>query len=265
MNRQLLVVGFLLFSLASCSFRKQQSNEPSAAEKESARKTLSYKNYEELKQSKNERMAANDKPGALRYLEKMVPLCNDLAELKLLMLELADLLFAMEDYTRSADMYREFTLLYPGSDEVEYALYRAILSNFKLTLDAEHDQSKTLTTKELALAFLERSELFTVYAKEVEDILMQCEQRLLANDISIFNFYVKRQDISSAQNRLSLIKKDYLTKQIPDVQLQIAQLEKMVPVELPHEVHEIMQDRTTVVAEAEQPTQEKEKSFIDRF
>lgn len=228
-----------------------------------ARKTLSHKNYQELKTSKQERLAAGDNAGAVRYLEKMVPLCNDLAELKLLMLELADLLFALQDYTRAADMYQEFTKLYPGSDEVEYALYRAIKSNFELTLDAEHDQSKTNATRELALAFLERAELFTTYAQEVESIVLQCDQRLLASDISICNFYVKRGDTKSAQNRLSLIKKEYLDKNIPDLQMQIAALEKVVPVEMPAEIKTMINEQPVVVAAAEDA--DKKTAFVDRF
>lgn len=235
--------------------------------KREQRKTMSHKSYDELKKEKIAKVTANDKEGAIRYLEKMVPLCNDLNELKSIMLELADLLFDTALYGKAADMYHEFTILYPGSNEVEYALYRAIVSNFKLTLDAEHDQSKTLATKELAQKFLERGDLFTTNKKEVENILAQCDEKLLAVEENIMRFYIKRGNTKSAQRRLDNMKKEFLDKNIPDVTVRIAHLESELgaqqlaiePIKLAPE--------TVVVAQTDQqqPEPTKEKSFVDRF
>lgn len=189
-----------------------------------AKKTLSTMNFEELKKSKEELAKSGNKKTAIKYLERMVPICSDLNELKTIMLELAQLLYETEDYTKASKMYHEFTLLYPGSDEVEYAMYQAITSTFKLTLDAEHDQTKTVEAKELAQAFLDRSS-FATYKKDVEAIAVQCEERLLESETNIFNFYMKRGNYVAAKTRLSTIKQAYVGKLIPDVGMRIANLE----------------------------------------
>lgn len=190
-----------------------------------SKKTISTMNFEELKKSKEENVQAGDKKTAIKYLERMVPQCTDLDELKCIMLELAQLLYETESYTKAAKMYNEFTLLYPGSDEVELAMYKAIVSNFQLILDAEHDQTKTVETQEQAQAFLERP-LFTRYKNEVQDILIKCEERLLESEINIFKFYLMRGNTIAANSRLEGIKKTYITKNLPDFQMKLAGLEQ---------------------------------------
>jgi outer membrane assembly lipoprotein YfiO len=189
-----------------------------------AKKTISTMNFQELKKSKDENVKAGDKKAAIKYLERMVPICSDLEELKGIMLELAQCLYETEDYPKASKMYHEFTLLYPGSDEVEFAMYQSISSTFKLILDAEHDQSKTVEARELAQAFLDRSS-FTAYKKEVEAIVLQCEERLLESEINIFNFYINRGNYVAANTRLAGIKQAYIGKTIPDIQTRLALLE----------------------------------------
>jgi tetratricopeptide (TPR) repeat protein len=145
-------------------------------------KTLSTMNFDELKEKKDECLKNNDMETAIKYLDRMMHLKTDLNELKSLMLEMAQMLFDKKDYAKASQMFNKFALLYPGSDEVELAMYQAIISNSNLMLDAEHDQSKTIETKELAQAFLERPS-FTHYKKEVEIIAKQCDERLLESDI----------------------------------------------------------------------------------
>lgn len=228
--------------------------------KRAERKTMSHMAFEELKKEKNAKVAANDKEGAVRYLEKMQVLCNDLTELKSIMLELADFLFELEAYSKAADNYNKFTVLYPGSDEVEYAMYRAIVSNFKLTLDAEHDQSKTMETKELAQKFLERGDLFTKHNKEVEKILADCDEKLLATEENIARFYMKRGSIKSAQHRVDGMKKDFLDKNIPDVTIRIAKLESELGAQqLAIEPPKLASD-TLLLAQSEEANSPQEKS-----
>jgi outer membrane assembly lipoprotein YfiO len=141
------------------------------------------------------------------------------------MLEMAHLLFDVRDYTKASQMFNEFALLYPGCDEVESAMYQAIVSTSNLMLDAEHDQSKTIEVLELTQKFLERTS-FTHYKKEVEVIASQCEERLLESDINIFNFYISRGNYVAANTRLESIKKEYTQKPIADVATRLACLDK---------------------------------------
>lgn len=191
-----------------------------------SKKTLSNMDFDELKTSKEDCLKNGDKRAAIKFLERMAQIRNDLEDLKGVMLELAQLLYETEDYKRASDMYNKFVLLYPGCEEVEQSMYRAIFCMSKIILDAEHDQTKTIETKELAQDFLNRSS-FTQYRKEVEAILTQCEERLLENEICIFNFYLGRCNYVAAQTRLANIKETYAVKTIPDIQTKIASLDKL--------------------------------------
>lgn len=188
-------------------------------------KTLSAMNFDELKERKDECLKNNDTETAIKYLERMIHLKTDLDGLKGLIYEKAQLLFDKRDYDKASQMFNEFVLLYPGSDEVELAMYRAIVSTFNLMLDAEHDQSKTIETKELAQTFLERPS-FTHYKKDVEVIARQCDERLLESDINVFNFYMSRGNYVAANTRLEGIKKDFTSKPIPDIATRLASLDK---------------------------------------
>lgn len=228
-----------------------------------ATKTLSSMNFDELKKSKEAIVKSGDKKTAIKYLERMNRVCKDCNELKVIMLELAQLLFEIGDYTKSSKMYHEFTLLYPGSDEVEFAMYQAIISSFKQILDPEHDQSNTAETRELAQSFLERSS-FTTYKKDVEEIATKCDDRLLESEINIFNFYMKRGNYVAANTRLSTIKLAYSGKNIPNVQTRVAQLETRFALEaiMPKEA------ATTTVAvsdQGEKTEAPEKKSFVDHF
>ena len=229
-----------------------------------AKKTLSTMNFEELKKSKIEHVKAGDKKTAIKYLERMNRVCNDINELKEIMLELAQLLYDIEDYTKASKMYHDFTLLYPGSDEVEFAMYQAVTSSFKQIRDAEHDQTNTMETKELAQSFLERSS-FTKYKNDVEKIAVQCDERLLESEINIFNFYMKRGNYIAAKTRLASIKEGYLEKAIPGVQMRVADLEKNYT----NATCGLEIAPTTVVAvqdKIEEKIEDRDKkSLVDRF
>lgn len=228
-------------------------------------KTINNMNFDELKEAKEKLIKDGNKTSAIKYLEKMMPLCNDLDELKRIMLELAQLYFEQDNFEKAGKMYNEFTILYPGCDEAEFALYQAILSSFKLTLDAEHDQTKTKEAKELALSFLERQS-FTKYRNEVKDILNKSEERLFEADSKIFSFYLNSGNYTgeygNAKQHLAIIKDLYLDNEIPeikipDIALRIAKLEAdytaaTMPIE----------SSKTVVAQTKEP---QKKPFKNRF
>ncbi len=188
------------------------------------KKTISAMNFQELKQSKEALVADGNKEIAIKYAEKMIPLCTDMRELAQLMIELGDLYYQTRRLTKAFTVYREFVNLYPGSDHVEYALYRAIVCKFDEIADAERDQSQTKETIELALEFLERAELFVAYKEEIEAILTKCRNRLFENEVSIFNFYLFNKRMAAANKRLDSIKKDFINM-LPDAEPRIILLE----------------------------------------
>jgi len=174
------------------------------------KKTLRNMELAELETFKDKCLVSNDRYNAIRTLERMVPICTDLEKLKSLLLELADLLFDDGKLEAAGKMYREFVKYYPGNIKVEYALYKAILCKFQVILDAERDQSNTRDTVELANKFLEREEIFITHAQEVRTIRAQCYERLLENEIKIFDFYINRGRYKSARTRLTNIRKEFI-------------------------------------------------------
>lgn len=174
------------------------------------RKKISDSNYEELKVVKEQLIAKGYKESAIKYIEKMVPLCTDLGELADLMLELADILFDLGSLIKAERLYGEFVHLYPGDKKAEYASYKEILCSYWKTLEYFRDQSKTKETVDLAKKFLERKDVFVTYKKQVQEIMSSCYEKLLDSEINIFNFYLKQENYTAARTRLANIEKEFL-------------------------------------------------------
>lgn len=205
----LLLGGSTIINTKSRKSRKKPK-EIKTANAKKKKTTLSYLDYEELKKAKEKLLKRGSKDIAIKYIEKMVPLCTDLGELCSLMLELADLLFELGHLEKAGRLYDEFIHMYPGDEKAEYASYKSILCCYWKTLDYYRDQSKTEETVEKSKQFLERKKLFTTYADEVETILTSCNEKLLDSEINIFNFYLKQNNFLAAETRLKNIETDFL-------------------------------------------------------
>lgn len=237
-------------------------------------KTISKMNFDELKAAKTVLLSKNDKQTAIKYVERMLKMCEDISIISDLTIELADLYFDIGELAPAEILFTEFARLYPGSNAIEYASYKAILCSFYATLSAERDQSKTHHTIALTDSFIERKDIFNTYANEVLNIRTSCYKKAVESEVNIFNFYVNRGKIVSAQNRLKNVRKDWLSK-FPEIETQLTHMEiqledkimllagikkpirtdSSVPIKtlLPH-------DAPTVIAQAEQP-----KPFSARF
>ncbi len=180
--------------------------------------------YEELVVTKNKQVKAGNQDIAIKYLEHMMKLCNDVQMLGEHLVELADLLFDGGKFDKASLIYNEFTNLYPGNDNIEYALYRAVLCMFYCTLDAERDQTKTEETIALANTFLERKQLFTQYQDEVIKIRTQCHHKLIESEFNICDFYVHKSSSKSADRRLKSLREEWLDK-VPEIEPRLIALE----------------------------------------
>ena len=167
--------------------KKNKSGYLARHSKQEAKRTLSVMTYEELKQAKDRQIAANNTEAAIKYIERMLKLCDDINEIAALMIDLADLYFDNGDLTKAGTLYTEFTRMYPGNKKTEYALYRGILSSFYSTLTIDRDQSMTHKTIELSDQFLGR-DLFTQYKDEVEKIRQQCYQKVVESEFNVCDF-----------------------------------------------------------------------------
>lgn len=179
-------------------------------EKKKKNVRMSEMTYAELKEEKSKLIAKGNTEIAIKYIEKMVPLCSDLDELSDLMLEFADLLFDAGNLAKAERLYSEFSSMYPGHKKAEYASYKAIICSYWATLDHQRDQSKTKETIERAEAFLKHSSSFVTYGDQVDEILYACREKLLESEMAIFHYYLEREDYLAAQTRLENIEKEIL-------------------------------------------------------
>lgn len=212
--------------------RKRYSEQPvvtAQAQPTRINKPMGQMNLAELTQTKDYLVAQNDKETALRYLERMTPLCN-LDQMGPVILQTADVLFDTGSLAKAHEKYQEYYKLYPGEKKsAEHALYRSILSKNLLALDIDRDQTSTREALELVKTFKDKESIFTTYNLEVKNIERQCQQRLIDSELYVVSYYEKRKMYASATNRLRLIKTEYvshfpeLEPQLLYKELQIAQ------------------------------------------
>ena len=176
------------------------------------RKTLRYMTYEETKVGKDKLVASGNYTVALKYLERMVKLCDDINELEMLHLELADTQKACAHYDIASALYTQFVQGYPGSNHTQYALYQAIECTHQRILDADRDQANTHKTIELADQFLEKEKPDTaLYAKAVQ-IRDTCYKRLIKSEYKIYSFYLNDGKFKQAERRLASLRETWIEK-----------------------------------------------------
>lgn len=155
-------------------------------------------------------------------LERLIALSDNHAGVKQYKLQLADKHYEMHHIEKAAACYEDFAVMYPGSNEAEYVLYKAMVCMFELSLDADRDQTNTKKTISLIKEFLKRAKT-TELITEANSILQQCHQRLYDHEVYVFNFYAKKKNFVAAQMRLDYIAKSF-TETIADLQNKVADL-----------------------------------------
>ena len=101
----------------------------------------------------------------------------------------------------AASEYREFISLFPLSPSASYAQYQIGLTFYKKALKPGRDQTKT------EQALVEFKKVITNYplsdeAKETEEKIKDCEERLAAHTLSIGELYYKRAAYKASTSRL---------------------------------------------------------------
>lgn len=155
-------------------------------------------------------------------LERLIALSDNHAAVKQYKLQLADLQFTIHNLDRAAAYYEDFAVLYPGSKEYEYVLYKALACMFALSLDADRDQTNTRKTIMLAQEFLKNAQNPELI-EEAQDVLQQCYNRLFDHEVYVFNFYKHKKNFVSAKMRLDYIAKTFVHT-IPDIAKKVADL-----------------------------------------
>lgn len=165
-----------------------------------------------------------EKEAVFKVFHFLVSNSSDQNNIKNYKIDLADYCFKIKDYDKSAYCYEEFSILYPGSKESEYAQYKAILCWFFLSLDSSRDQTNTQKTITLIDEFLRKAES-DKFIQEAQSIRKQCRQKLFEHEIHIFEHYLKRKKHSSAQSRYNYMEENF--KDIPDLNLYLDYCKKI--------------------------------------
>lgn len=193
--------------------RCRQKNKKPKEKKE--RHTLRSMNFAELLEAKERALSNSQKDIAIKYIEQMMKVCDDVGAFASLMRELADLYFETGFFEKALRLYGEIIVLYPGAEQLEYVEYRAILCSFYCTLDEEHDQTKTEETINRVKTFLEKSDIYQEYANEVVKIQHQCYEKLIAHFLYICKFNLHNRpetesNLKGIERRLATVRNDYL-------------------------------------------------------
>ncbi|MGB9893710.1 MAG: outer membrane protein assembly factor BamD [Candidatus Saccharicenans sp.] len=108
----------------------------------------------------------------------------------------------------AAAEYREFIVLYPTSPSVPYCQYQIAMTYYKKALKPGRDQTKTiqaLSEFQKVVANYPNSE----QAKQAEEKIKDCEQRLAAHELHVGQFYYKTRSYRAAFGRLQEILTKY--------------------------------------------------------
>lgn len=184
---------------------------------------FSKMSYDELKVAKQRRIEDNDKEASIRYIERMLKLCDDINQAAGLLLELADLYFDTGRLEKAQTLYTEFYKQYPGHAQTEYGLYRAIVCNYYELSSFDRDQTKTHDVISMADAFLNKPR-YTTYRKEITNLRKKSYERLIESELNVCQFYLKKNSFKAVNKRLDHIRKQILPE-IPSMQAHIVVFE----------------------------------------
>lgn len=149
-----------------------------------------------------------EKEAVFKVFHFLISHSSDQNNIKNYKIDLADYCYHIKDYDKAAFCYEEFSVLYPGCKESEYAQYKAISCWFLMSLDASRDQSDTQKTIILIDEYLKKAtnEKFT---QEAQSIRKQCRQKLFEHEMHVFEHYLKSKKHSSAQSRYEYIEQNF--------------------------------------------------------
>lgn len=185
--------------------------------------TLSTMNYEQLCEAKQRAVEKKDRSTAIKYLDRMAKLCPNAQELRIIVLELADLLFEEGKYEKAYLIYDQYVKNYPGNS-VDYirAHYQKIVCSYYQVLDFDRDQTITEKTLELCEQFSETCKN-SAYEQEVSTMVVACKKKLAHHELYIAQQYMISNDAIAVSKRLAHVRDAYLM--VPDVEQQLLLVE----------------------------------------
>ncbi|MCD6526471.1 MAG: outer membrane protein assembly factor BamD [Desulfuromonas sp.] len=147
-------------------------------------------------------------PEAIEHWQKVrdsftSPELTALAELKI-----ADAQFNNDQLIEAIAAYEDFLKQHPGHSQTSSILFRLGNAHYKQILDEDRDQTATRN----ALATFEQVQANypeSVDPAKLTELILNCRDRLAANEKYIGQFYLKTKRYSAAISRLKKISSDY--------------------------------------------------------
>ena len=197
MYRKIIIIFFLFLLTTECSKKEELSNKP-PDERES------YNIYKEGLEALNQGeyfFAARKFSEA----EKILPVVEHSAK-ALLMSSFC--YYTINFHEEAISSLESFLRKYPADENVQYASYLIILSNYEQILDEKKDLEPLLKTKKLIEAYV-KNYPGTDYSLDLKFKLDLIQNQLAAKELFIAKYYISVQKWVPAINRLKVIVEDY--------------------------------------------------------
>lgn len=235
----LLVLTFsALFFLPGCVFTKK-----SYCTKSGETIEIPYKKVREMELSDAENAACYyHECGyvdlAIKSYERIIALSDDHETTARTLLKLANLQLEQRNYEEAQKYFEQFLTMYPGHANREFAYYKCLESHYLAMRDATRDQTPTEKTLQKAKDFLELFPDKSTYAEQVKEIINICNKRIIAHELFIAQFYVKKyryefkiSPLRAARNRLNYIAEELLSYLSPKNE-QIEAIDELIGIYL---------------------------------
>ena len=182
MNQKLILTCLIFATFQPILVCKKLKKESAETTKKTTKLSYPYPNIllkdmtvDELAKTVEYATTIKDSDLAFKAYSLLFSKCKSQEDLKTHKINCADFCFSIQDYEKAILVYEEFLILFPGSDQAEYANYKVIVCMFLLSLDFDRDQTNTQRTISLCLLFKQRVKNEN-FAKETENIYKNCRK-----------------------------------------------------------------------------------------
>ena len=197
MYQKLFLTFFLILFLTDCAKENEISTKPPD-------ETQSYIIYEEGldAMNKGEYFFAAQK---FSEAEKILPVIEHSAKALLMK---SYCFYTINFFDETISSLENFLRKYPADENIEYASYLIVLSNYEQILDEKKDLKPLLKTKKLVEDYIKKYP-DNDYTLDLKFKLGLIQNQLAAKEIYIAKYYIETQKWIPAINRLKVIIDDY--------------------------------------------------------
>lgn len=143
--------------------------------------------------------------GAFKRVMEDHPITPEAVRAQLL---IADLFYTQGSYDDAASYYTTFYTYHPAHPRAPYALFQKGMSNFKVVLSNDRDQTATRTAL-FAFQDLLRDFPDNTYTLKAGELVVFLKRRLAESELYVARFYFKTKEYKGALLRYGEILKDY--------------------------------------------------------